>query len=113
LTGTPNSVIKPLPTANIKQLPSNIRTEPVSLPEQLALQNAKNNGGEPIMTGKINDPNYQGSWMKMQSTLKTYEGKTITIHYWYNTQTGEMQQFKFKNAPYYPKSNNLNYWNNK
>ena len=80
-----------------------IRTDPANLPEQLTLQQAQTGAGDEIMKGKINDPNYQSPWIKMQYThiLPDNMG-TISIHYWLNTVTGAMEGFKFKNPIFIP-----------
>ncbi len=75
-----------------------IRTEPESLEEQLTLKEAQSGQGSEIMQGKINDPSYQG-WQKMQYVHKLPDGSSITIHYWYNPQTGIMTGFKFTTPP--------------
>jgi len=82
--------------------PENIRTEPAGLAEQLTLEQAKTGAGNDIMRGRINDPNYQDNWVKRQYVHKALDGfGTITVHYWLNTVTGEMREFKFKNSPIY------------
>lgn len=72
--------------------------EPKSLPDQMALEQAKKGGKEadrnPIPL-KLNDPRYQGM-KKFSYVLKPKYGKQIEIHYVENPKTGERMDFKFK-----------------
>ena len=84
-------------TANAQ---SSARTEPVSLSEQLTLEEAQSGQGKQIMAGKTNDPHWQG-WEKWQHSHRLPNGQNITIHYWRNPTTNELTGFKFKTPPTY------------
>ena len=47
---------------------------------------------------KMTDARWPASegWVKMQSVVKTADGKKITIHFVYNKITGAFDDFKFK-----------------
>jgi|GEM_PF-3850027 len=100
-----------MPNDRLETTATRVRGKPVSLEEQLALSNAKNGGGKAIMQGKINDPRYQGDWIKMDATIKTSDGNSINIHYWYNTVTREITGIKFTIPSYYSKFPSTYYWN--
>ena len=73
------------------------RTEPQNLAEKLTMDEAKGGAGDPIMRGKINDPKYpEDVWAKMQHVHQNPDGTTITVHYWKNLLTGDLEGFKFK-----------------
>ena len=75
------------------------RTEPNSLEEQLALEEAKGSQNEDkeIMKGKIGDPRYPTEeWAKKQHLHEALDGSEINIHYWENRLTGETHGYKFK-----------------
>ncbi len=73
------------------------RTEPANLTEQLTMEEAQAGAGEPIMAGKINDPNYPpDQYSKMQHVHKCPNGQNVTIHYWKNLSTNVSSGFKFK-----------------
>ena len=74
------------------------RSEPKTYEEQVAMENAKNGapGATPIMEGKINDPAYKDSHVKMKYTMKTSSGETITIHFWRDRISGVDSGLKFK-----------------
>jgi RHS repeat-associated protein len=76
------------------------RTEPVSLSEQLTLEEAQSGQGEHIMEGKINDPKWKG-WQKIEHTHALPDGNNITIHYWHNPENNVNTGFKFKTPPRY------------
>ena len=72
--------------------------EPKSLPDQMALEQAKKGGkeaGRKDLPLKLNDPRYQGM-NKFSYVLKPKYGKQIEIHYVENPKTGERMDFKFK-----------------
>jgi hypothetical protein len=76
------------------------RTEPASLKEKLALDEAKSNPGIEIMSDRVKDPKYpKEEWAKMNYTHKNPDGSTIEIHYWQNRQSGAQEGHKFKNDP--------------
>lgn len=77
---------------------SSERTNPVSLSEQLTLEEAQSGQGQEIMKGKINDSNWDG-WQKIEHSHKLPNGKNITIHYWHNPETNVNTGFKFKTPP--------------
>jgi len=35
----------------------------------------------------------------MEYAVKSITGKTVSLHYWKNQQTGTLSNFKFKNDP--------------
>jgi hypothetical protein len=72
--------------------------EPKSLPDQMALEQAKKGGkeaGRKDIGLKLNDPRYQGM-NKFSYVLKPKYGKQIEIHYVENPKTGERMDFRFK-----------------
>lgn len=73
------------------------RTEPTSLGEKLALEEAMEGAGERIMEGKINDPRYpETEWAKKSHVRRLPDGNQVEIHYWENILTGQRHGFKFK-----------------
>lgn len=76
-----------------------VRTEPKSLEEQLALEEARANPGKEINPDKlkIKDPRYPiESWAKNEYKHTALDGKNTEIHYWENRATHERHGFKFK-----------------
>lgn len=72
------------------------RTEPRTLQEKLALEEAKGGAGKPIEKLEIKDPNYPADkFVKMEHVHKAKD-QNVDIHYWLNKETGEMSGFKFK-----------------
>jgi RHS repeat-associated protein len=55
-------------------------------------------GSRPIMTspGKIKDPNFQWPWVKYQHTQYMSDGTRLTSHWFENSITSEIKQFKIK-----------------
>lgn len=76
------------------------RTNPVSLSEQLTLEEAQSGQGQEIMKGKINDSNWDG-WQKMQHSHQLPSLDNITIHYWHNPENNMNTGFKFTTPPRY------------
>lgn len=73
------------------------RFEPFSLPEQLAMQQARANPGAGFrLPIQLNDPRWPAieGWVKMQQNFNTSIGR-IVIHYVLNFGTGESDDFKF------------------
>ncbi len=72
------------------------RTNPASLKEQLAMEQAKSNpaAGQPITRITMKDPDWPASqgWVKMRQNINNVE-----IHYVRNTNTGAVADFKFVN----------------
>jgi hypothetical protein len=73
----------------------------VNLSEQILLKQLKADPtiGARIMQGKIKDPRFpEDSWQKMQFVHRPLNPvlKKITVHYFYNTKTGKVQQLKVK-----------------
>ena len=72
--------------------------EPKSLPDQMALEQAKKGGKEPDrikLPIELNDPRFKGM-QKFSYVLKPKYGKKIEIHYVEDTKTGQRMDFKFK-----------------
>jgi RHS repeat-associated protein len=82
----------------------------LSLAQQLALKEAQAGAGQRILQGSIRDPQFpEAVWAKMEHVHRTpigvsitdkgvaawSSGKTITIHYWQNLETGARTGFKF------------------
>jgi len=81
----------------LKDIGAVARTEPRSLVEQLALDEAAGGAGRRIMQGEIQDPMYpEDVWAKMQYVRTHPDGTQTIIHYWENLQTGLREGFKFK-----------------
>ena len=81
-------------------------TEPQTLAEQTALQEAKSGAGDVIMEGPFNDPKYRDDrgWVKKGFLVeRTADGNKIEIHYMYNQNTGAADQFKFVSRGSYKK----------
>lgn len=73
---------------------------PKNLPEQMALDAAKQGAGRQIMDNLADAPrliaNYgQGTWVKMQYVLRG-NYSNVTVHYFRNLDTGLDVEFKFK-----------------
>ena len=72
--------------------------EPKSLPDQMALEQAKKGGKEAgrkhIDGVVIQDPKFKGM-QKYQYILRPKHGKNVVIHYVENPKTGERMDFKF------------------
>ena len=83
------------------------RTEPCDLSEQITLEEAKalqDDEEKEIMKDKIKDPRYPGDkWKKVQHTHDLLNKEKINIHYWKDKETGEKQDFKFKNEEHISK----------
>ncbi|MCC7508393.1 MAG: hypothetical protein IT464_03345 [Planctomycetes bacterium] len=89
-TGAPAVQKGPIPD----QAPSN-------LAEQLALKEAKANGGTKIMKDLADAPrlkaNYgDGEWVKMEHVHRGSDGKNTVVHWFQNTTTGQNVEYKFK-----------------
>jgi len=91
-------------------LAAGARTGATNLAEQLVLGEARAGAGVRILQGAIKDPRFpEAVWAKMQHVHRTpigvtitdkgasawAYGKTITIHYWQNLETGIRTGFKF------------------
>lgn len=75
------------------------RTVANNLAEKLAMEEVMSNPleGATKVVIKMNDSRWLDSdgWVKMQRVITTSKGK-ITIHFNYNTKTGDFDDFKFK-----------------
>jgi RHS repeat-associated protein len=112
---TPPGLEVPDPAPVLKGPISNV--EPTNLSEQLALEEAMANPGDPIMRNLADAPrleaNYgDGEWVKMQwvhrSPSGTFSqpevgdpignpaGNNIVVHFFKNVYTGQVVEFKFK-----------------
>ena len=72
-------------------------TEPQTLQEQVALQNAQSGGGTLAMDhSQIKDPKYADpGWVKNTDVVQTKDGNKVELHYMYNTSTHQIDQVKF------------------
>ena len=73
------------------------RTEPESLEEKLAMDEAGDPEDRTIMKDKIKDPRYpEDKFDKKSHIHKNPDGSQTEIHYWKNLETGEISGKKFK-----------------
>jgi RHS repeat-associated protein len=74
---------------------------PRNLTEQLALEEAKANGGKEIIknlgdTPRLIDNYGPGEWVKMRHTHESLGGSQTDIHWFHNKTTGQNVEYKFK-----------------
>jgi hypothetical protein len=80
-------------------------TEPQTIAEQMALEEAKAGGGRLEMGHeRIKDPKYRDpGWVKNRVEVeRTADGNRIDLHYMYNTNTHQIDQVKFIQEGTYP-----------
>lgn len=86
------------PNMSIPSQGSTGRTQPQNLTEDIMMRSVKENPqiGKDIPVN-MNDPKWpsSGGWVKMQYTNITQNGQRTTIHYVYNPQTEQYDDFKF------------------
>ena len=77
------------------------RNKANNLKEQAAMlvTKADPQNGKHLSGINLTDPRWPGSkgWQKWQTTHKTSDGNTITIHYVRNSNSGKVDDFKFVN----------------
>ncbi|KGD96681.1 RHS repeat-associated core domain-containing protein [Rhizobium sp. YS-1r] len=95
---------EPISTANPKK---GSFKEPGNLVDSMLMNEAKQNpqNGKALL-GLNNDPRFaaKDGWQKMEMTEKTQNGLRSTVHYQYNTKTGEVADMKAINRNSDPSS---------
>ena len=76
------------------------RTKAYNLTEQMVMHEVQS---DPLHNAKelkitLKDPRWkkEDGWVKMQRTVETSDGKKYIVHFLYNKETGEFDDFKFK-----------------